>query len=102
METNFKDMEINKVVFEDETDTAIFCKVYVTVKRKFKKGWFRRQTVSVYGSKLFRLDKFWLNKRGTGISYDCGTNEAVHGELSNLMSLAYKRKGEVILCSWDF
>lgn len=85
-------MEIKKVVFKYETETAIFCEVHMKVEKKIKKGWFKTKTVTVDVVDLFSYDKFWLKRGGSGISCNCRTNEEVHGVLGNLINLSYQYK----------
>lgn len=91
-------MRITKVVFENETETTIFCRVYFKVTRSIPKGWFKWEYVEEEASDLYSYAKFWLTiGSSAGISVNCRTNEDNHGELGNLISLVYKTKGEVVL-----
>ena len=90
-------MNITKVVFENETETAIFCRVYFKVTRSISKGWFKWEYVEEEVSDLYSIDKFWLKFSSSGIATNCRTNEYIQSDLGSLMSLAYKTKGEVVL-----
>ncbi len=85
-------MEIKKVVFKSETETAIFCEVHMSVEKKIKKWWFKTETVTVDVIDLFSYDMFWIKSTSSGIACNCRTNKEVHGVLGNLIKLAYKYK----------